>query len=131
MCVIVCILLADSMHGRSKFVSIIRFGGCLNVGQQCERELWDTNDDAIHGHSCRKKVKCLVDHLSNCSNTSFVDGQWAPLITTFMPSPSQSVKSSMLLWSLPSAVHRMASVISLPTSFDTASTTPSFAPMTD
>ena len=38
MYVIVCVLLADSMHGRSKFASIIRFGGCLDVGQQCERE---------------------------------------------------------------------------------------------
>ncbi len=74
--VIVCVLLVDSMHGRSKFASIIGFGGRLDVGQQCERELWDTNDNAIHGHSCRvqlhqlhvdadllAKVKCVVDHL--------------------------------------------------------------------
>jgi len=32
----------------------------------------------------------------------------------------------MLLWSLPSGVRRMASVMSLPTCFDTASTTPFF-----
>ncbi len=51
--VIVCVLLADSMHGRSKFTSIIGFGGRLNVGQQCEHELWDTNDNAIRGHLCR------------------------------------------------------------------------------
>ena len=37
--VIVCVLLADSMHGQSKFASIIGFGGRLNVGQQCEHEL--------------------------------------------------------------------------------------------
>ncbi len=73
---IVCVLLADSMHGRSKFASIIGFGGHLDVAQQCERELWDTNDNAIRGHSCRvqlhqlhvdadllAKVECVVDHL--------------------------------------------------------------------
>jgi len=55
MYVIVCVLLVDSMQGRSKFVSIIGFGfgGCLDVDQQCERELWDTDDNAIRGHSCR------------------------------------------------------------------------------
>ena len=47
MYVIVCILLVDGVHGRAKFASIIGFGGCLDVGQQCERELWDTNDDSI------------------------------------------------------------------------------------
>ena len=74
--VIVCVLLADSMHGQSKFVSIIGFGGRLDVGQQCERELWDTNDNAIRGHACRVqshqlhvdadllvKVKGVIDHL--------------------------------------------------------------------
>jgi hypothetical protein len=50
--VIVCVLLVDSMYGQLKFVSIIVFGGHLDVGQQCERELWDTNDNAIRGHSC-------------------------------------------------------------------------------
>ena len=74
--VIVRVLLVDSMHGRSKFASIIGFGGHLDVGQQCERELWDTNDNAIRGHLCRvrlhqlhvdadllAKVECVVDHL--------------------------------------------------------------------
>ncbi len=74
--VIVCVLLADSMHGRSKFAAIIGFGGRLDVGQQCERELWDTNDNAIRGRSCcvrlhqlhvgtdlLAKVECVVDHL--------------------------------------------------------------------
>jgi hypothetical protein len=74
--VIVCVLLADSMHGRSKFTAIIGFGGRLDVGQQCEHELWDTNYNAIRGHSCRVqlhqlhvdadllvKVECVVDHL--------------------------------------------------------------------
>jgi hypothetical protein len=64
------------MHGRSKFASVIGFGGGLDVGQQCERELWDTNDNAIRGHLCRiqlhqlhvdadllAKVECVVDHL--------------------------------------------------------------------
>jgi hypothetical protein len=49
--VIVCVLLADGVHGRSKFTSVIGFGGCLDVGQQCEHELWDSDDDpdvAIH-----------------------------------------------------------------------------------
>ncbi len=74
--VIVCVLLADSMHGQSKFAAIIGFVGHLNVYQQCERELWETNDNAIRGHSCRvqlhqlhvdadllAKVECVVDHL--------------------------------------------------------------------
>ncbi len=37
----------------------------------------------------------------------------------------------MLLWLLPLAVCRTASVMSLPTNFVMASTTPSFVPMTD
>ena len=65
-----------SMHGRSKFTSIIGFGCSLDVGQQCERELWDTNDNAIHGHLCcvwlhqlhvdadlLAKVEGVIDHL--------------------------------------------------------------------
>jgi hypothetical protein len=75
--VIVCVLLADGVHGRVKFTSIIGFGGCLDVGKQCERELWDTDDDSIRGHSCRvrlhqlhvdadllAKVKWVIDHLN-------------------------------------------------------------------
>ena len=55
----------------------IGFGGGLDVGQQCERELWNTDDDAIRGHSCRvrlhqlhvdadllAKVKWVIDHLN-------------------------------------------------------------------
>ena len=77
MYVIVCILLADGLHGRAKFTSIIGFGGGLDVGQQCERELWDTNDDSIRGHLCHvqlhqphvdadllAKVKWVIDHLN-------------------------------------------------------------------
>ncbi len=73
---IVCVLLANSMHGRSKFASIIGFGGHLDVGQQCKHELWDTNNNAIRGHSCNvrlhqlhvdadllAKVECVVDQL--------------------------------------------------------------------
>ncbi len=58
------------------FTSVICFGGCLDVGQQRECELWDTNDDAIRGHSCRvrlhqlhvdadllAKIKLVIDHL--------------------------------------------------------------------
>jgi len=68
-------LLVDGVHGRAKFTSIIGFGGGLDVGQQCERELWGTDDDSIRGHSCRirlhqlhvdadlAKVKWVIDHL--------------------------------------------------------------------
>jgi len=76
MYVIVCVLLADVVHGRSKFTSVIGFGGGLDVGQQCEHELWGTNDDAICGHSGRirlhqlhvdtdllAKVKWVIDFL--------------------------------------------------------------------
>ena len=76
MYVIVCVLLADGVHGGSKFTSVIRFGGGLDVDQQCERELWDTDDDSTCGHSGRvrlhqlhvdadllAKVKWVIDHL--------------------------------------------------------------------
>ena len=76
MYMIVCVLLADGVHGRSKFTSVIGFGGGLDVGQQCERELWDSDDDSVCGHSCRiqlhqlhvdadllAKVKLVIDHL--------------------------------------------------------------------
>ena len=75
MYVIVCVLLAG-VHGRAKVTSIIGFGGGLDVGQQCDRELWDTDDDSICGHSCRvqfhqlrvdadllAKVKWVIDHI--------------------------------------------------------------------
>ncbi len=77
MYVIVCILLADGVHGRAKFTSIIGFGGSLDIGQQCEHELWDTDDDSRRGHSCRvclhqlhvdadllAKVKWVIDYLN-------------------------------------------------------------------
>ena len=64
------------VHGRSKFTSVIGFGGSLDVGQQCERELWDSDDDSICGHSGRirlhqlhvvayflAKVKWVIGHL--------------------------------------------------------------------
>ncbi len=76
MYLIVCVLLADGVHGGSKFTSIIGFGGGLDVGQQCERELWDSNDDSVSGHSCCirlhqfyvdadlfAKVEWVIDHL--------------------------------------------------------------------
>jgi len=69
MYVIVCVLLADGVHGRSKFTSAIGFGGGLDVGQQCERELWDSNDDSVCGHSgafdCISSMLTLTffDHL--------------------------------------------------------------------
>jgi hypothetical protein len=47
------------MHGRAKLMAIVGFGGCLDVGQQCERELWDTNDDTICGHSCHVQLHQL------------------------------------------------------------------------
>jgi hypothetical protein len=34
-------------------MAIVRFSGCLDVGKQRERELWDTNDDTVRGHLCR------------------------------------------------------------------------------
>ncbi len=74
--VIVHVFLADGMHGQAKFTSIIRFGCRFNVGQQCECELWDTDDNAIRGHSCcvrlhqlhvdadlLAKVEGVIDHL--------------------------------------------------------------------
>ena len=70
MYVIVCVLLADSMHGRSKFASIIRFGGCLDVGQQCERERripMTMPYVALHqihvDTDLLVKVECVVDYL--------------------------------------------------------------------
>ncbi len=51
--VVVPVFLAYGMHGRAKFMAIIGFDGHLDVGQQRERELWDTNDDTVQGHSCR------------------------------------------------------------------------------
>ena len=53
MYMIVCVLLADGVHSGSKFTSVIGFGGGLDVGQKCERELWDSNDDSVCGHSGR------------------------------------------------------------------------------
>jgi hypothetical protein len=50
--VVVRVLLAYGVHGRAKFMAIVGFSGCLNVCQQHERELWDTNDDTVRGHSC-------------------------------------------------------------------------------
>jgi hypothetical protein len=73
--VVVCVFLAYGVHGRAKFTAIVGFGGCLNVGQQRERELWDTNDNTVCGHLCRirlhqlnvdadllAKVKAVVDN---------------------------------------------------------------------
>ena len=75
--VIVCVLLADGVHGKAKFGAVIGFGGLLNVGQQHQHELWDTNDDTICGHSCciqlhqlhidadlLAKVKGVIYHLN-------------------------------------------------------------------
>jgi hypothetical protein len=76
-----------------------------------------------------QKSKVWLITLRSCSSTSFVDGWLAPSMATCIT--SNSVKSLMLLWSLPLAVCRMASVMSLPTSFVMASTAPYFAPMTD
>ncbi len=50
---VVCVLLADGVHGQAKVAAVIGFGGHLDFGQQRDCELWDTNDeDTIHGHSC-------------------------------------------------------------------------------
>ncbi len=76
-----------------------------------------------------RKSKVWLITLSTCSNTSFMDGRSAPLIASFIT--LKIVKLLMLLWSLPSAVRRMALVMSLPTSFVKASTMPSFTLMTD
>jgi hypothetical protein len=47
------VLLAYGVHGQANLMAIVRLGGCLDAGQQRERELWDSNDDTIHGHLCR------------------------------------------------------------------------------
>ncbi len=57
--VIVCVLLADGVHGKAKFGAVMGFGGLLNVGQQHQHELWDTNDDTICGHLHRIQVHQL------------------------------------------------------------------------
>ncbi len=57
--VVVPVLLADGVHGRAKFAAVNGFGGHLDIGQQCERELWDTNDDTICGHLCRVQLHQL------------------------------------------------------------------------
>ncbi len=49
--VVVCIFFTYGVHGQEKFTAIVGFGGCLDVGQQRECELWDTNDDTLCGHS--------------------------------------------------------------------------------
>jgi hypothetical protein len=56
---VVRVLLVYGVHGRAKFASVIGFGSHLNIGQQCERELWDTNDDTISSHSCRVRLHQL------------------------------------------------------------------------
>ncbi len=73
--VVVRVFLAYGVHDQVKFTAIVGFGGCLDVGQQREHELWDTNDDTVHGQSCRvwlhqlhvdadllAKVKVVVDN---------------------------------------------------------------------
>ena len=73
---VVHVFLANGVHGQAKFMANIGFGGRLNIGQQRERELWDTNDNTIRGHSCHvqlhqlhvdadllAKVKVVVDNL--------------------------------------------------------------------
>ncbi len=57
--VVVHVLLAYGVHGRAKFTAIVRFGGCFDVGQQRERELWDTNEDTIRCHLCRVQLHQL------------------------------------------------------------------------
>jgi len=75
------------------------------------------------------EIEGVIDHLEELFQ--HVIHQWtvAPSMATCIT--SNSVKSSTLLWSLPSAVHRMASAMLLLTSFVMAFTAPSFAPMTD
>ncbi len=57
--VVVCVILAYGVHGQAKFMAIVRIGGCLDVGQQREHELWDTNDYTVRGHSCRVQLHQL------------------------------------------------------------------------
>ncbi len=74
--VVVRVSLAYGVHGRVKFAAVVGFGGCFDVGQQRERELWDTNDNTICGYLCRvqlhqlhvdadllAEVKAVVDNL--------------------------------------------------------------------
>ncbi len=57
--VVVRVLVAYGVHGRAKFTATVGFGGCFDVGQQLERELWDTNEDTIRGYSCRVQLHQL------------------------------------------------------------------------
>ncbi len=140
--VVVRVLLAYGVHGWAKFAAIVRFGGCFDVGQQRECELWDTNDDTIHSHSCRiwlhqlhvdtdllAKVKVVVDNLEQLLQHVVHGWSTAPSMADFIT--SNKVESLMLLWLLPLAVRRMASVTSLLTNLVMASATPSLAPMTN
>jgi hypothetical protein len=86
-------------YGQAKLTAIVGFGGCLDVGQQHERELWDTN--TIPYVAIRATFDCISSMLmltflqksklwliisSSCSNTSFLDGQSAPSMANFITS---------------------------------------------
>ncbi len=57
--VVVRVFLVYGVHGQAKFTAIVGFGGCLDVGQQREHELWDANDNTIRGHSCHVQLHQL------------------------------------------------------------------------
>ena len=52
MYVIVCVLLADDVHGRAKFIAVFGFSRGFGVGQKCEYDLWYADDDTVRGHPC-------------------------------------------------------------------------------
>jgi hypothetical protein len=139
---VVCVLLVDGVHGQAKFAAIIGFGCHLDIGQQHEHELWDTNDNTIHGHSCRvqlhqlhvdadlfAKVEVVVDNLDQLLQHVIRGWLVSILMANFIT--LYSVISLMLLWLLLFAVRRMALVTLLPTNLVIASTTLSLAPMTN
>ncbi len=76
-----------------------------------------------------QKSKLWLISLSSYSNTLFVDGWLVPLIANF--STSYIVNASMLLWSLPPAILRMALVTSLLANLVIALTAPSLVQMTN
>ncbi len=133
---------AYSIHSRIEFEAIVGFGGRFNVGQQCERErrmpttmpyvaicaAFDCITSMLMLTFLQKWKFCLITSISS-SNTSFVDGQLAPLMATC--NTLKSVKLLMLLWLLPFAVHRMAWVMLQLTSLVIKLATPSLKLMTN
>ena len=97
MYVIVCVLLADGMHGRAKFTSIIRLVAVLmlanNVSVSCgipmkipHVAICATFDCQLHVDAdLLAKVKWVIDHLNQLLQ-HVVFGWSAPSMATFITS---------------------------------------------